>query len=200
MEFDKSIFDEVKHNTKVIINDIEYQGFGVGEANNGLLTSQLNHDLNFDPEILAVHLNRGFHNISFDKKKGQSGCFTTRDFPSEAFAGQTWDVQDLVETFIPSGPGLIKSVMAVEWKGDQRNLSAVIESEYYLNHNLELPGLHWRHIQSQKITVHRDLKEVGGEPENLLARQLPVETKGRGKAREEAEATQLNAAVAVSTF
>lgn len=103
--------------------------------------------------------------------------------------------------------------MAVEWKGDQRNLSAVIESEYYLNHNLELPGLHWRHvtfrtdkavkgiyIQSEKITVHRDLKEVGGEPENLLARQLPVETKGREKAREEAEATQLNAAVAVSTF
>ncbi|GLA38488.1 hypothetical protein AnigIFM63309_005785 [Aspergillus niger] len=219
MEFDKSIFDEVKHNTKVIINDIEYQGFGVGKANNGLLTSQLNHDLNFDPEILAVHLIVGypsyseykegatdlfkpstllggykyqrkyrssngatfssFHNISFDKKKGQSGCFTTRDFPSEAFAGQTWDVQDLVETFIPSGPGLIKSVMAVEWKGDQRNLSA---------------------IQSQKITVHRDLKEVGGEPENLLARQLPVETKGREKAREEAEATQFNAAVAVSAF
>ncbi|RDH27192.1 hypothetical protein BDQ94DRAFT_175837 [Aspergillus welwitschiae] len=253
MEFDKSIYDEVKHNTKVIINDIEYQGFGVGKANNGLLTSQLNHDLNFDPEILAVHLIVGypsyseykegatdlfkpstllggykyqrkyrfsngatfssFHNISFDKKKGLSSCFTTRDFPSEAFAGQTWDVQDLVETFIPSGPGLIKSVIAVEWKGDQRNLSAVIESEYYLNHNLELPGLHWRnvtfrtdkavkgiYIQSEKITIHRDLKEVGGEPENLLARQLPVETKGREKAREEAEATQLNAAVAVSTF
>ncbi|GLA00602.1 hypothetical protein AnigIFM60653_009352 [Aspergillus niger] len=224
MEFDKSIFDEVKHNTKVIINDIEYQGFGVGEANNGLLTSQLNHDLNFDPGILAVHLIVGypsyseykegatdlfkpstllggykyqrkyrfsngatfssFHNISFDKKKGLSGCFTTRDFPSEAFAGQTWDVQDLVETFIPSGPGLIKSVMAVEWKGDQRNLSAVIE----------------RYLDSKSEDVHRDLKEVGGEPENLLARQLPVETKGREKAREEAEATQLNAAVAVSTF
>jgi len=90
-------------------------------------------------------------------------------------------VQDLVETFIPSGPGVIKSVMAVEWKGEVRNLSAIVESEYYLNHNLVLPGLHWRHvtfvtekaspsvyIQSEKITVHRDLKEIGGNPINLL--------------------------------
>ena len=30
--------------------------------------------------------------------------------------------------------------MAVEWKGETKNLSAVIESEYYLNHN-ETPGL-----------------------------------------------------------
>lgn len=55
-------------------------------------------------------------------------------------------MQDLVESFIPSGPSLIKSVMAVEWKGETKSLSAMIESEYYLNHNEELSGLHWRHV------------------------------------------------------
>ncbi|KAK0510807.1 hypothetical protein JMJ35_006359 [Cladonia borealis] len=87
----------------------------------------------------------GFHNINFDIATGLRGTFTTRDFPAEAFSGK-WAVQDLVETFIPSGTGLIKSVMAVEWKGETKNVSAVIEREDYLNHNEEIPGLHWRHV------------------------------------------------------
>ncbi|PYH28371.1 uncharacterized protein BO87DRAFT_402287 [Aspergillus neoniger CBS 115656] len=210
MEFDKSILNKVKHNTKIIINDIEYQGFRIRKANNGLLTSQLNHNLNFDPEILAVHLIIGYLSYS-EYKEGATDLFkpstlldgykyqqkyrfssgatfssfhniSFEERTDEAFAGQTWDVQDLVETFIPSGPDLVKSIMVVKWKGDQRNLSAGI------------------YIQCEKITVHRDFQEVGGEPENLLAIQLPVETKGREKAREEAEAPQLNAAIGVSTF
>lgn len=145
-----------------------------------------------------------FHNISFDKETGLNGCFTTRDFPEQAFAGEKWAVQDLVETFIPSGPGVIKSVMAVEWKGKARNLSAIVESEYYLNHNLVLPGLHWRHvafvteksvpgvyIQSEKITVHRDLKEVGGNPINMLItsteRRTSTQIEGGEKVRQEVE-------------
>lgn len=137
-----------------------------------------------------------------------SGVFTTRDFPSEKFAGQKWAVQDLVETFIPSGPGLIKSIMAVEWKGSTTNLSAVIESEYYLNHNLQLPDLHWRHvtfetektsrgvyIQSEKITVHRDLREVGGRPVNLLAELQPQSSKiaEKEKTKQDGELLQVNA-------
>lgn len=144
-----------------------------------------------------------FHNISFDKDTGLRGTFTTRDFPVEAFPG-TWAVQDLVETFIPSGPGLIKSVMAVEWKGDTKNLSAVIESEYYLNHNEELPGLHWRHVtfdtnksdkgvylQSEKITVYRTL--FSGHPQNLLKGEpgVEVESEGRIKLNEEAARTRV---------
>jgi len=258
MEFDKSIFNEVKHDTTIIINDRKYDGFGIGRANQGLLTSQINNDFSFDPEILAVHFIVGypsyseykegatdlfkpstlmggykyqrkykfsngatfssFHNISFDKETGLKGCFTTRDFPEETFSdGQKWAVQDLVETFIPSGPGLIKSIMAVQWKGTDsqgkptRDLSAVIESEYYLNHNLELPGLHWRHvnfvteknvagkyIQSEKITVHRDLREAGGKPINLLEllaqeqqKTSGVNGQGASQLRSEAQRTQM---------
>ena len=47
-------FDKVNHNNTVIINDVEYEGFGTGKANEELLSSQLNHDFSFDPEILAV--------------------------------------------------------------------------------------------------------------------------------------------------
>jgi hypothetical protein len=246
MEFDKSAFEEVKHNTTVIVNDRKFQSFGVGKANEGLLSSELKHDFKFDPEILAVHLIVGYptyseyktgavdlfkpstllgkapsiisvtrkcrwltsggykyqrkyrfsngasftsyHNISFDPKTGLHGTFTTRNFPEAVFAGQKWAVQDLVETFIPAGPGIIKSVMGVEWKSshghDAHSLTAIVESEYYLNHNTDLPALHWRHVtfvtekdkagvyvQSEKITVHRDLRGVsGGKPVNLLAK------------------------------
>lgn len=89
MEFDKSIFDEVKHNTKVIINDIEYQGFGVGKANNGLLTSQLNHDLNFDPEILAVHLIVGYPSYS-EYKEGATDLFKPSTLLGKPSLFQTW--------------------------------------------------------------------------------------------------------------
>ncbi|KAI9837877.1 MAG: hypothetical protein M1837_002697 [Sclerophora amabilis] len=228
MAFDKSTFDKVDHNTTVIINDVEYHGFGTGNANRGLLSSQLDHNLPFDPEILAVHLIVGypsyseykdgatdlfkpstvgggykyqrkyrfsngahftsFHNITFDKATGLRGHFTTRDFPTDAFPGR-WRIQDLVETFIPSGPGLVKSVMAANWKGDSKDVQAVIESEYYLNHNEQLPGLHWRHVtfetehpsenvycQSEKITVLKNLDF--GRPQNLLGfKDTSVEAK-----------------------
>ena len=74
MDFDKSIFDKVNHNTTVIINDVEYQGFGTGKANEGLLSSQLNHDFPFDPEILAVHLIVGYPSYS-EYKEGATDLF-----------------------------------------------------------------------------------------------------------------------------
>ncbi len=74
MEFDKSIFDKVNHNTTVIINDVKYQGFGTGKANEGLLSSQLNHDFSFDPEILAVHLIVGYPSYS-EYKEGATDLF-----------------------------------------------------------------------------------------------------------------------------
>ena len=78
----------------------------------------------------------GFHNINLDKATGLRDTFTTCELPAEALLGK-WAVQDLVETFIPNGPGLIRSLMAVEWKGETKNLSAVIERENYLKHNEE---------------------------------------------------------------
>ena len=101
-------------------------------------------------------------------------------------------MQDLVESFIPSGPSLIKSVMAIEWKGETKSLSAMIESEYYLNHNEELSGLHWRHVtfntdksvkgvyhQSEKITVYRTL--FSGHPQSLLKAEQGVEVENEGR-------------------
>ncbi|KAH0553133.1 hypothetical protein GP486_006679 [Trichoglossum hirsutum] len=110
----------------------------------------------------------------------ENGVFSTRDFPATAFGDGKWTIQDLVETFIPHGPGIIKSVMGVEWKNDAGSgLQAVIESQYYFNHNEQLPGLHWRHvtfetehqsesvyIQSEKITVINSLDF--GRPKNML--------------------------------
>ena len=49
--------------------------------------------------------------MNVDKATGLRDTFTTRDFPAETFPGK-WAVQDLVETFSPSDPGLINSVMA----------------------------------------------------------------------------------------
>lgn len=286
MEFDKAIFDTVPHETKVIINDVEYQGFGVGKANEGLLSSQLNHSLSFDPEILAVHLIVGYPSYS-EYKKGATDLFkpstllgmlfretpgwvvpidTRRrlQVPAELQVQQwrpvlvipqhpirqgdrsAWRLHhpqlpgayvhglvfrlgrkssnhsgsdrqrhsadrftQLVETFIPSGPGLIKSIMAVEWKCGSNNqpLTAVIESEYYLNHNESLPGLHWRHVtfetdktiagryrQSEKITVHRDLFD--SPPQNLLdpKPKAGVKIEGKDKFASEASQAKMNSA------
>jgi hypothetical protein len=106
-----------------------------------------------------------FHNISYDNEKNHVyGMFQTSNFPEDKFQGN-WRICDLLETFIPHGPGIIKSVMAVEWCDGDAQLHSIIESEYYLNHNESLPGLHWRHVkfetahkgaeytQSEKITV-----------------------------------------------
>lgn len=106
-----------------------------------------------------------FHNIHYDATKHHlHGTFVTSNFPEDSFAGE-WRIQDLLETFIPHAPGMIKSIMAAEWRDEERRLHAIIESEYYFNHNEALQGLHWRHVkfatrhkgreyvQSEKITV-----------------------------------------------
>lgn len=74
MDFDKSVFETVKHETKVIINDVEYKGFGIGKANQGLLSSVLTHDFAFDPELLAVHLIVGYPSYS-EYKPGTTDLF-----------------------------------------------------------------------------------------------------------------------------
>jgi hypothetical protein len=212
-------FDQVPHNTIVRVNEVQYQAFGVGNANKGQLTTQLEHDFDFDCTILAPFLIVGYptyseykdgatdlfkpptlnggykyqrsykfsngaefssyHNISFDKENGLQGVFSARNFPAKAFDGK-WAIADLVETFIPHGPGAIKSIMGVEWVGNTgKRLQAVIQSEYYLNHNRELPGLRWHHVtfetedvrsttyvQSEKITVINNLDF--GRPLNML--------------------------------
>ncbi|KAM3505615.1 hypothetical protein MY11210_007903 [Beauveria gryllotalpidicola] len=212
-------FNQLPHKTVVRVNDVQYQAFGAGNANKGELSTQLEHDFDFDPVILAPFLIVGYptyseykpgatdlfkpstlnggykyerhydfsngasftsnHNILFSEEQGLQGVFSTRDFPREAFKG-SWEITDLVETFIPYGPGVIKSIMGVEWRGQEgKRLQAVIKSQYLLNHNEELPGLHWRHvtfdtekvsrstyIQSEKITVINKLDF--GRPANML--------------------------------
>jgi hypothetical protein len=106
-----------------------------------------------------------FHNIHYDLEKNcLYGVFQTSNFPEDRFHGD-WQISDLLETFIPRGPGIINSVMAVEWRDGGAQLHAIVESEYYFNHNESLPGLHWRHVKfhtehqgneyihSEKITV-----------------------------------------------
>jgi len=74
MEFDKSLFNEVKYTTTFIINDRKYDGLGIGKANEGLLTTQLNHNLNFDPEILAGHAIVGYPSYA-EYKEGATDPF-----------------------------------------------------------------------------------------------------------------------------
>jgi len=95
------------------------------------------------------------------------GNFTTVNFP-ESELGAGWQVRDFVETFIPNGPGVIKSVIVVEWQDradTTKKLHAVIDSIYHLMHEQELATIHWRHVafqterngsvytQSEKLTV-----------------------------------------------
>ena len=210
-------FDTVENVTSLIVNAHTLEVPGLGNANEGRLTSRVSHSLPFAIEILAPMMMVGyptyseyragavdlfkpsterggykyqrlyrfsngarfssFHNIRYDAEENRLyGMFATIDFPEEMFSGD-WRIHDeLVETFIPHMPGLIKSTMAAQWSEGDRRLNAIIESEYYFNHNEVLPGLHWRHakfatehnkgeyIQSEKITVvnHFDF----GEPAN----------------------------------
>jgi Green fluorescent protein len=198
-------FDRLENTTTLIVNSHRVEIPGVGNANEGRLTSRFKHNFKFPIEILAPMMIVGyptyseykgsardlfkpstlqggykyqrayrfsngarftsFHNILFDAAKHRlNGTFSTINFPEDRFVGD-WRIRDLLETFIPHAPGVIKSVMAVEWHDASELLHAIIESEYYFNHNETLPGLHWRHVkfatnhkgaeytQSEKITV-----------------------------------------------
>ncbi len=210
------VFDKVKNTTTFIVNNRELKIPGVGNANQGRLTSKVTHDFPFSIELLAPMMIVGyptyseykdgacdlfkpstllggykyqrsyrfsngatfssFHNINFDTEKNSlAGNFSTKNFPEDALKGD-WSVCDFIETFIPHAPGIIKSIMAVQWKDGDKTLQAIIESEYYFNHNKELPCLHWRHVkfanehdgknytQSEKLTVFNNLEF--GEPTN----------------------------------
>jgi hypothetical protein len=198
-------FNRLANTTTLIVNRHRLEMVGIGNANEGRLTSKVAHRFTFPIEILAPMMIVGyptyseyrdsatdlfkpstlqggykyqrdyrfsngerftsFHNIRYDSTENHLfGVFQTGDFPEEGFGGD-WRVRDLLETFIPHGPGIIRSVMAVEWLNGDAQLHAVIESEYYFNHDEVLPGLHWRHVtfathhdgdeyrQSEKITV-----------------------------------------------
>jgi hypothetical protein len=199
-------FDVVENKTLLIVNSNQLDIPGVGNANQGRLTSIVEHKLPFSIEILAPMMIVGyptyseylgdahdlfkpstlaggykyrrvyrfsdgaefnsFHNILYDNDQNRlAGVFATSDFPEDNFS-DAWRIhEELVETFIPHVPGMIRSTMATEWRDGAKRLHAVIESEYYFNHNESLPGLHWRHvrfsnqhegekyIQSEKITV-----------------------------------------------
>ena len=213
-------FDRLENTTLLLVNGHRLEIPGVGNANEGRLTSRVTHRFPFAVEILAPMMIVGyptyseykgsasdlfkpstlrggykyqrhyrfsngakfssFHNIEYDSDKNRlHGVFSTSNFPEASFAGE-WRIRDLLETFIPHTPGMIKSVMAAEWRDEDRRLHAIIESEYYFNHNDTLPGLHWRHVkfatehkeseyvQSEKITVVDGLDF--GAPQNQFER------------------------------
>jgi len=108
------------------------------------------------------------HETRYDAEENRlHGNFTTVNFP-ERELGIGWQVRNFIETFIPSGPGDIKSIMVVEWQDRDdtaKKLHAVINSTYNLMHQQELATIHWRHVafqterngsvytQSEKLTV-----------------------------------------------
>jgi len=54
-------------------------------------------------------------------------------------------IEPIVETFIPAGPGKIRSECVVAWRKKEGGIfSAKCSSEYRLRHDLELPYLHFR--------------------------------------------------------
>jgi len=108
------------------------------------------------------------HEARFDAKENRLyGNFTTVNFPeSELAVG--WQVRNFIETFIPSGPGIIRSIIEAEWQDGAdttKKLNAVINCTYNLMHQEELSTIHWRHVafvtehngsmytQSEKLTV-----------------------------------------------
>lgn len=211
-------FNRLENSTTLIINSHRLEMPGIGNANEGYLTSRITHKFPFAIEILAPMMIVGyptyseykefahdlfkpstlrggykyqreyrfsngarfssFHNIEYNAEKHHlSGVFSTVNFPEKSFEGD-WRIQDLLETFIPHAPGMIKSIMAAEWHNGEQRLHAIIESEYYFNHNEVLPGLHCRHakffnehnggeyIQSEKLTVQSVRHLDFGQPLN----------------------------------
>lgn len=76
---------------------------------------------------------------------GLSGEFEV--LQSSFSAPKIVDIEPCVETFIPSGPGRIKSFFTVRWGVEGGGTySAKVNSEYRLNHSLELPSTHFRFV------------------------------------------------------
>jgi len=56
-------------------------------------------------------------------------------------------IEPIVETFIPAGPGRIRSTFTVVYPTSDGPYTAHAKSEYTLHHDGELPGVQFRHIE-----------------------------------------------------
>lgn len=66
-----------------------------------------------------------------------------------------------IETFYPGGKGRIKSFFKMRWlKNDGTYLSADVDSEYFLNHSMELPHVHFRMIKFMTDHKQDNLKQA----------------------------------------
>lgn len=106
---------------------------------------------------------------------GYQDDFLSGDFEvthAEVGAPPLVGIEPIVETFIPDGPGRIRSHFVVAWNtADGGHLVARCESEYRLTHNAELPQVQFRYIdlepdhtperlrQSERLTVMRTLED-----------------------------------------
>jgi hypothetical protein len=85
-----------------------------------------------------------------------------------------------IETFVPAGPGLIRSQFLMCWHTEGGGIfSANVQSEYRLTHNVGLPYMQFRYItfdgsyeptriqQTERLNVFRDLRRLSFPPAQL---------------------------------
>ena len=66
-----------------------------------------------------------------------------------------------IETFYPAGKGRIKSFFKMRWQKEDGNyLTADVNSEYVLNHEYELPFVHFRMIKFMTEHKQDNLKQA----------------------------------------
>lgn len=86
-----------------------------------------------------------------------------------------------VETFVPAGPGVIRSKFLMCWHVERGEIfTADVESEYKLSHNAGLPYMQFRYItfdgaytpdriqQTERLNVFRDLRRLCFPQEQAL--------------------------------
>ena len=54
-------FSKVPHKTILRVNGVQCEALGSGDADQGLVTTQLEHTFDFDPELLAPLVIVGYH-------------------------------------------------------------------------------------------------------------------------------------------
>ena len=69
-------------------------------------------------------------------------------------------IEPAIETFIPAGPGKIRSKVLIAWRQENGELfTADVESEYRLTHTAELPFIQFRHIDFDVMYTPTSIKQ-----------------------------------------
>jgi hypothetical protein len=99
---------------------------------------------------------RSKHKITSHHGKLVGDFFVQGDAPSLDLI----DVEPLVEIWVPAGPGKIRGNMLMAWKVRSGSVTtAMVDSEYRLNHQMDLQFVHFRHAKF-KISFTDEMLEV----------------------------------------